>query len=163
MKFLHSIDGVNYSLVFLRVQYRIWICMCILSKHRLLYILWGNMVIKYSSQLISFLRKPLQAGDVYKSTRLLWWYADIALYMYSIIHHVYKLFSQSPLYTVGVQEGPWKLSWFMMLFVSFLAMSKISQVKKKVHYFFSNSWITYPVWGYLDGNNAVLSIRKGWI
>ena len=33
---------------------------------------------------------------------------------------------------------------------------------KCVKHYFSKSWITYPVWVYLEGNNAV-SIRKGWI
>ena len=33
---------------------------------------------------------------------------------------------------------------------------------KSFYYYFSKSWITYPAWVYLEGNNA-LSIRKGWI
>ena len=38
----------------------------------------------------------------------------------------------------------------------FQAVSKMS-----LYYYFSKSWSTYPVWVYLEGNNAV-GIRKGW-
>ena len=38
----------------------------------------------------------------------------------------------------------------------------VSIFTKCLYFYFSKSWITYPVWVYLEGNNTV-SIRKGWI
>ena len=40
--------------------------------------------------------------------------------------------------------------------------SVFQAILKCLYYYFSKSWITYPVWAYLEGNNSV-SIRKGWI
>ena len=43
-----------------------------------------------------------------------------------------------------------------------LSSSVSKPFTKCLYYYFSNSWITYQLWVYLEGNNAV-SIRKGWI
>ena len=43
-----------------------------------------------------------------------------------------------------------------------LPLSVFQAVHKMSLVLFSKSWMVYPVWVYLEGNNAV-SIRKGWI